>query len=271
MAAEAGGDPAAAAAPDAPAAALAEPLLALARRAGAVILTHYRRHVAVETKADGSPVTVADRAAEAVILEGLAALTPDIPVVSEEAFAAAATPPAPADTFWLVDPLDGTKEFLRRNDNFTVNIALIQRCRPVLGVVHAPVAGATYWTRAPGHAMLDDGDGRARAIAARAAPAEGLTVVGSRAHGKGAKFEDILARHQVARRITVGSSIKFCLLARGTADLYPRFGTTMEWDTAAGQALLVAAGGRVETVDGEPLAYGKPGFENPPFIARGRG
>ncbi len=262
MAAEVGG---------APAAALAEPLLALARRAGTVILTLYRPDVAVETKADGSPVTVADRAAEAVILDGLAALTPDIPAVSEEAFAAAATPPAPADTFWLVDPLDGTKEFVRHNGNFTVNIALIQGHRPVLGVVHAPVGGATYWTSAPGHAMLDDGDGRRRAIAARTPPAEGLTVVGSRAHGKGARFEKYLAHHQVARRVTVGSSIKFCLLARGDADLYPRFGTTMEWDTAAGQALLVAAGGRVETVDGEPLAYGKPGFENPHFIARGRG
>ncbi len=197
--------------------------------------------------------------------------TPDIPVISEEAFADAATPPAPADTFWLVDPLDGTKEFVRHNGNFTVNIALIQGHRPVLGVVHAPVAGATYWTPEPGHAMLDDGDGRRRAIAARTPPAEGLTVVGSRAHGKGARFEDYLTRHRVARRVTVGSSIKFCLLARGDADLYPRVGTTMQWDTAAGHALLLAAGGRVETVDGEPLAYGKPGFENPPFIARGRG
>ncbi len=263
MAADLGGDPAAA---------LAAPLLALARRAGAVILTHYRPDVEVETKADGSPVTVADRAAEAVILEGLKALTPDIPAVSEEAFAAAAgaaTPPA--DTFWLVDPLDGTKEFVRHNGNFTVNIALIQGHRPVLGVVHAPVGGATYWTPEPGQARLDDGDGRPRALAARTAPAEGLTVVGSRAHGKGARFESCLAQHRVARRVTVGSSIKFCLLARGDADLYPRFGTTLEWDTAAGHAVLAAAGGRVETVDGEPLAYGKPGFENPHFIARGRG
>jgi len=267
MAVDAGGDRVP---PNAPPA-LGEPVRALARRAGAVILDLYRPEIAAEAKADGSPVTVADRAAEAVILEGLAALSPDIPVISEEAFAGAAAPPPPTDVFWLVDPLDGTKEFLRHNDNFTVNIALIERRRPVLGVVHAPVAGATYWTSEPGRAFVEDGDGRARAIRARTPPAEGLTVVGSRAHGKGARFEAYLAGYRVARRVTVGSAIKFCLLARGDADLYPRFGTTMEWDTAAGHAILVAAGGRVETVDGKPLAYGKPGFENPPFIAHGRG
>ncbi|MFQ5954584.1 MAG: 3'(2'),5'-bisphosphate nucleotidase CysQ, partial [Kiloniellales bacterium] len=178
-------------------------------------------------------------------------------------------PAAPA-RYWLVDPLDGTKEFLRRNDHFTVNIALIRDRRPVLGVVHAPALGATYWTPAPGRAVVADGAGRPGAISARAAPAAGLTVVGSRAHGRGAKFEAYLARHKVARRLTMGSAIKFCLIARGLADLYPRFGPTMEWDTAAGQAVLTAAGGRVETVDGAALGYGKPGFKNPPFIARGR-
>ncbi len=249
---------------------LVEPVLELARQAGAVILEHYRPDVAAEIKPDGSPVTVADRAAEAIILAGLAALTPEVPVIAEEAFAGAATPPPAPPRFWLVDPLDGTKEFVRHDEHFTVNIGLVHDRRPVLGVVHAPALGATYWTPAPGRAVVAEDGAAPRAIAARRAPAEGLTVVASRTHGKGPIFESYLARHRVAARLTMGSSIKLCLIARGAADLYPRFGPTMEWDTAAAHAVLAAAGGHVETEDGEPLAYGKPGFRNPFFIARGR-
>jgi 3'(2'), 5'-bisphosphate nucleotidase len=190
--------------------------------------------------------------------------------VAEEAVARGGTPPVPAGRFWLVDPLDGTKEFLAHNGEFTVNIALIEGGRPALGVVHAPALGLTYWADGSGRAFFEQPGEAPRAIAARAAPSDGLVVASSRSHANKAALDDYLARHTVARRIIAGSSIKFCLIARGAADLYPRFGTTMEWDTAAGHAVLAAAGGRVETTDGEQLGYGKPDFRNPHFIARGR-
>ncbi|MDH3594625.1 MAG: 3'(2'),5'-bisphosphate nucleotidase CysQ [Rhodospirillales bacterium] len=266
-------------APRGPAGDLLAAITEIAERAGAVILEHYAQGAAVEVraKADASPVTAADEAAEDVILEALAALTPEIPVVSEEAAAAGHVPDVSGGTFWLVDPLDGTKEFLSRNGEFTVNIALVEQGVPVAGVVHAP-ARALTWTgakpldeSAPATAGVAETGGPGRDICARPLPAGGAVVVASRRHGSGEIFDAFLADYIVTKRITAGSSLKFCLVADGTADLYPRFGRTMEWDTAAGHAVLRAAGGKVLTADGVPLTYAKPGFENPFFIAYGRG
>jgi 3'(2'), 5'-bisphosphate nucleotidase len=199
----------------------------------------------------------------------LRALAPDIPVVAEEAVAAGQVPVI-GERFWLVDPLDGTKEFIGRNGEFTVNIALIEHGAPVLGVVGAPALGRVYAGAAGEGAWVEDAQGR-RAIRCRPVPAEGLTVVASRSHGDAAALEAFLAGRRVASLATAGSSLKLCLLAAGEADLYPRLGRTMEWDIAAGHAVLAAAGGRVTTLQGEPLRYGKSGFENPHFAAWGLG
>jgi 3'(2'), 5'-bisphosphate nucleotidase len=246
---------------------LLPPVVALAERAGALILEHYRDGVAVRAKADASPVTVADEAAEALILEGLAELTPEIPVVAEETVAAGHVPELGDGRFWLVDPLDGTKEFLSRNGEFTVNIALIEGREPVLGVVFAPALGKVWWGARGAGAMLRDAAGE-RPIAARPRPASGIVAVASRSHSD-PQTEAFLDQMGVAERISAGSSLKFCLVAEGRADVYPRFGPTMEWDTAAGHAVLRAAGGQVTTRDGAPFTYRKPGFRNPEFIARG--
>jgi 3'(2'), 5'-bisphosphate nucleotidase len=249
--------------------ALKEELVAVARRAGAVILDIYNRDFQSTQKSDRSPVTEADTAAEAVILAALAKLAPGIPVVAEEQAAADGLPVSAAERFFLVDPLDGTKEFIAKNGEFTVNIALIEHGRATLGVVYLPATDACY-AAADGRAERRLGAGTAEPIAARVAPAAGLTMAISRSHADG-EVERAKARGlNVAGTIVAGSSLKFCRLAEGVADLYPRFGTTMEWDTAAGQAVLDAAGGRVETVDGAPLLYGKAGFKNPHFIAYGR-
>jgi len=246
---------------------LLPPVVALAERAGALILEHYRDGVAVRAKADASPVTVADEAAEVLILEGLAELTPEIPVVAEETVAAGHVPELGDGRFWLVDPLDGTKEFLSRNGEFTVNIALIEGREPVLGVVFAPALGKVWWGARGAGAMLRDAAGE-RPIAARPRPASGIVAVASRSHSD-PQTEAFLDQMGVAERISAGSSLKFCLVAEGRADVYPRFGPTMEWDTAAGHAVLRAAGGQVTTRDGAPFTYRKPGFRNPEFIARG--
>ncbi len=226
--------------------------------------------VEVRTKSDASPVTAADEETEAFLLEALATLTPDIPVVAEEQAAAEGLPSHAAARFWLVDPLDGTKEFISRNGEFTVNVALIENGRPVAGVVHAPALAMTWAGAGPGSATFSQTDQPAMAIETRPLPADGVTVLASRRHGDNADLEAFLANYRVAEMKNAGSSLKFCLLANGKADLYPRFGRTMEWDTAAGHAVLLAAGGRVETLEGTPLGYGKPGFENPYFVAYGR-
>jgi 3'(2'), 5'-bisphosphate nucleotidase len=243
-------------------------IVALADRAGAVILEHYHGDVAVRAKADASPVTAADEAAEAVILARLAELAPDIPTVAEETVAAGHVPDIADGPFWLVDPLDGTKEFLSRNGEFTVNIALVEAREPVLGVVLAPARGQAWWGARGKGAVARDAAGRTRAIAVRKPPAAGLVAIASRSH-RDAETQAFLDQAGVAECISAGSSLKFCLIAESKADLYPRFGRTMEWDTAAGHAVLAAAGGRVTTRDGAPFLYRKPGFENPPFIARG--
>jgi 3'(2'), 5'-bisphosphate nucleotidase len=243
-------------------------IVALADRAGAVILEHYQGDVAVRAKADASPVTAADEAAEAVILARLAELTPEIPVVAEETVAAGHVPEIGDGPFWLVDPLDGTKEFLSRNGEFTVNIALIEGREPILGVVLAPARDQAWWGARGRGATARDADGGTHAIAVRKAPAGGLVAIASRSH-RDAETQAFLDQAGVGKCISAGSSLKFCLVAEGKADLYPRFGRTMEWDVAAGHAVLAAAGGRVTTRAGAPLLYRKPGFENPPFIARG--
>lgn len=245
--------------------ALLEQLLPLARAAGEIILDIYATEFAVRGKTDNSPVTEADEKAEAVILRGLAQLTPDIPIVSEEA-AAAGRIPAVGQAFWLVDPLDGTREFVNRNGEFTVNIALIDGGVPVAGVVLAPALGRLYAGALGAGAFVEDAAGR-RAIACARSSDDGLIVVSSRSHGDAALLERFLAGRKVASSVTAGSSLKFCLLASGNADLYPRLGPTMEWDTAAGHAVLLAAGGRVTDLAGRELEYGKPDFTNPHFVA----
>ncbi|MGP1254250.1 MAG: 3'(2'),5'-bisphosphate nucleotidase CysQ [Kiloniellales bacterium] len=252
-------------------------LRVLAERAGKIALAYYAEggEIQVRDKADASPVTEADEACEAFLLEALAKLTPEIPVVSEEAAAQGGLPDIDvSQPFWLVDPLDGTREFISRNGEFTVNVALIRDRRPVAGVVHAPAMAMTWcggFDEDGGrHASFSETDRPPMQIEARQPPEEGETVVASRRHGSGEELDRFLAARKIAQRVTAGSSLKFCLLASGKADLYPRFGRTMEWDTAAGQAVLAAAGGRVETLDGQPLLYGKAGFANPNFIAYGR-
>ena len=246
----------------------------IAERAGKEILAYYAEaeEIAVREKDDKSPVTEADEAAEDVILEMLRTLAPDIPTVSEEAMSAGDNPDISGGRFWLVDPLDGTREFLSRNGEFTVNIALIENGAPVAGVVHAPALAMT-WCGASGDgpkvATFSETDRPAVRIRARAIPDDGATVVASRRHGDTDKLDAFLASYSVKDNLSAGSSLKFCLVASGRADLYPRFGRTMEWDTAAGHAVLLAAGGRVSTEGGAPLGYGKPEFENPHFIARG--
>ncbi|MBM3517932.1 MAG: 3'(2'),5'-bisphosphate nucleotidase CysQ [Alphaproteobacteria bacterium] len=240
----------------------------LAIAAGAVILRIYEDPIAVRAKEDRSPATDADEAAEKMILAALARLTPSIPVIAEEAVAAGHVPDISGGRFWLVDPLDGTREFISRNGEFTVNIALIEDGRPALGAVHIPAKATSYYAAGPGAVWRQRAGHGAEAISVRAPAADGLVVVASRSH-RDAKTDEWLTSVRVKSFAAAGSSLKFCLVAAGEADVYPRLGRTMEWDTAAGQAVLEAAGGSVTTIEGVPLRYGKPGFENPFFIARG--
>jgi 3'(2'), 5'-bisphosphate nucleotidase len=251
-------------------------LIYTAQRAGGAIMAVYATDFAVRDKADSSPVTVADEAAEKIILEDLAALAPDVPVVAEESVAAGRVPVI-ADRFFLVDPLDGTREFVSHRDEFTVNVALIEAGEPVLGVVYAPARRELYWgdVKARRAGRIDaDPDGTmpalGSAISVRQAPSQGLVAVASRSH-RSPETDAWLANYSIIDFRSIGSSLKFCLVASGDADIYPRIGPTMEWDTAAGHAVLSAAGGQVTTLDGEPFRYGKPGFKNGNFLARGRG
>jgi len=242
--------------------------IAIARSAGDVIMPFFRQcDIAVRTKADASPLTAADEAADALITAALRDLTPTIPLVSEES-ADQFAGKAPASMFWLVDPLDGTREFIGGRDEFTVNIALVRDGTPLLGVVFLPARNELY-AGAAGHGALTIDDSAQRPIRCRPLPAAGATVAVSRSHGDRAADGALLAGVGVAGEVQAGSALKFCLVARGEADAYPRAGRTMEWDTAAGQAVLNAAGGNVFDRSGRPLAYGKLGFENPSFVARG--
>lgn len=240
----------------------------IAKRAGVEIMKIYGTDFAVDAKADASPVTEADRVSEALIVAALVdEITGEFPVVAEEAFAAGDAPEITGQPFWLVDGLDGTKEFVKRNGEFTVNIALIEAGRPIVGVVHAPAINATYWGSTYGTFAEADG-GRARQVSCRPRPAGGLVAAVSRSH-RGDEADAYLAELQIDKEITAGSSLKFGLVASGRADLYPRLGRTMEWDIAAGHAVVSFAGGRVADLEGAEIAYGKPGFENPPFVAWG--
>ena len=247
---------------------LLEMAFGLADRAGAAILAIRSRGFETQRKADASLVTEADHAAEALIVAALREATPDIPVVAEEEMAAGHVPRA-ASVFWLVDPLDGTREFAAGNDDFAVCIGLVREGRPVLGVVGVPATGELFGGIVGQLAIKRDGDGE-RVIRARAAPAEGLTVIASHRSSRHPRMQTYLAGRAVARTLLAGSALKFCRIAEGEADLYPRFGRTMEWDTAAAQAVLEAAGGAVvEAETGAALTYGKARFENPHFIATG--
>jgi 3'(2'), 5'-bisphosphate nucleotidase len=239
----------------------------LALDAAAAIMAVRDAGVTVMRKHDRTPVTEADHAAEALIVRGLREATPQIPVIAEEEVAAGRAE-APGVRFWLVDPLDGTREFAQGRDEFAVCIGLVEAGRPVLGVVALPASGELFLGLAGAGAWKQDASGR-RPIAARRPPPEGLTVFASRHYADDPRLARYLAGLPVARLQNAGSALKFCRVAEGAADLYPRFGRTMEWDTAGPQAVVEAAGGSVRTSDGAPLAYGKPGFANPDFICRG--
>jgi 3'(2'), 5'-bisphosphate nucleotidase len=240
----------------------------LAMQAGEAILGVRAGGFDVLRKEDASPVTAADHASEAIIVRGLRAATPDIPVIAEEEVAGGRVT-APAAQYWLVDPLDGTREFTAGNNEFAVNIGLVRDGHARLGVIAVPAMGELFGGIVGRGAWKRTGDG-VRPIAARSPPAEGLTVLASRYHGNHTRLEAFLSGRKVASVINFGSAVKFCRLAEGVADLYPRFGRTMEWDTAAPQAVLEAAGGTVRTLDGTPLTYGKPRWENPHFVCTGR-
>ncbi len=248
-------------------------MLDTARRAafaaGEAIMAVYAQDFDVRQKLDKTPVTEADLAAERVIVEILQAAFPHIPIASEELVDAEGLPPS-ASRFWVVDPLDGTREFVAKNDEFSVCIGLVEDGRPVLGVLHGPAVGLTYAANGPGTATRQRRGGAIEPIRARTASPDGFVVVHSRSHENSRRIGEFLQNFPVLERKKCGSALKFGLIAAGEADLYPRFGTTMEWDTAAGQAILEAAGGRVETITGAPLTYGKPGLKNDGFIAWGR-
>ncbi len=244
-------------------------VVAIARRAGAEIMTIYESDFDIETKADDSPLTAADRASHELIVAALHDLTPDIPVWSEESAAIDFATRSGWPEFWLVDPLDGTKEFIKRNGEFTVNIALIRGHEPVLGVVHVPVTRRDYFGAVDdGAFVIDDGGAPERITVTR--PAESpVRVVGSRSH-RGRSLEAYLDQIGPHVMIPMGSSLKLCLVAAGTADVYPRLGPTSEWDTAAAQAVVEAAGGQVVDVHGRRLRYNtKAEVLNPHFIVFG--
>jgi 3'(2'), 5'-bisphosphate nucleotidase len=254
---------------------LGQVLESAALAAGSAIMAIYRAGADVQYKADASPVTAADEEAERLILAALAFHFPDIPVVAEEAVAAGRVPDISGGVFFLVDPLDGTKEFIAGRDEFTVNIALIRNGAPVAGIVYAP-ALSTGFTAVGDRAERFEVTGditivKRQTIGCRRC-GTALTAVASRSHAtpETARFLD---DHGIDACMAIGSSLKFCLVAQGLADVYPRFGRTMEWDTAAGDAVLRAAGGDTRTLDGAPLLYGKTtqandaDFANPNFIA----
>ena len=241
-------------------------LAGIAAAAGQAVMGHYGRGEGAEFKPDHSPVTAADREAEALILAALEREFPGVPVVAEEAQAAGADVKVGL-RFFLVDPLDGTREFLKGNGEFTVNIALVENGVPVAGAVFAPARGRMFFADETG--AFEQSGGAARRIQTRRVPASGPVALCSRSHDD-AQTQAYLKKLGVQEITTLGSSLKFCLLAAGEADLYARAGRTMEWDIAAGHAILSAAGGVLTDWDGGAFLYGKPGFANGGFIARGR-
>jgi len=248
------------------------PIIEIAMEAGRIIMEYYGKDSGVTIKSDKSPVTKADVAANEHIVKKLKSLAQEIPVIAEESVNKSSA--ETGNVFWLVDPLDGTKSFIKGTGEFTVNIALVDNGVPVLGVVFVPVTDEIFYTGQDGHAYSRQGSEPAEIISVRKTPKSGLVVVASGAH-RTKETDDYISHlpditgFSVASIVPASSSLKFCLLAGGEADVYPRFGPTMEWDTAAGNAVLLAAGGRVENIDGSIFTYGKHAFKNGNFIAWG--
>jgi 3'(2'), 5'-bisphosphate nucleotidase len=248
---------------------LLDTAISAALAAGEAIMRVYAEPFEVIQKSDQTPVTEADLAAERVIVGMLTKAFPDIPIVSEETAPEDGFKP-PAARFWCVDPLDGTKEFIAKNGEFCVCIALIEDGRPVLGVVHGPAIATTYAAYGPGSAIRMRNGGAPEKIEARMPSRDGVIVIHSRTNANSRRLAEYFQGRAIRERISCGSALKFGVLAAGEADLYPRFGTTMEWDTAAGQAILEAAGGSVVRAEGGPLAYGKHDLKNDAFLAWGK-
>ncbi|WP_022694277.1 3'(2'),5'-bisphosphate nucleotidase CysQ [Ponticaulis koreensis] len=262
-----------------PSAELSDKLVKAAIDAGVVIMEVYNAAdgINTDTKSDDSPVTIADQKAEDLILKVLKEVTPTVPVLAEESVAAGNIPDV-GEQFYLVDPLDGTKEFIKKGTDFTVNIALILHGRPIMGVVYAPARNhiwvaegpATAWEAdvAPGGDVPAEADRKPLKI--RKLPEAGVTAVASKSH-RTPETDEFLGKFNVAELVSMGSSLKFCMIAAGEADLYPRLGRTMEWDTGAAHAVISAAGGRVLTLEGIDLTYGKKerGYDNPHFVVYG--
>lgn len=244
-------------------------LLDLADAAGRAILAIYGHEQAVQWKDDASPLTEADLAAHRIIVDGLARLTPDLPVLSEESAGVPWAVRRGWSRYWLVDPLDGTREFLKRNGEFTVNIALIEEGEPVLGIVHAPVTGESWSAERGAAAYRRDAQGHERRLFVRSPPAKPLRVAVSRSH-RDERTNRLVDQLGAIEAVALGSSLKFCKLAEGALDLYPRFGPTSEWDTAAGQCVLEAAGGALVNLAGEPFRYNRrDSLLNGDFLAFG--
>lgn len=247
----------------------ADAILDIARHANTIIMEYYQTDCDITIKEDHTPVTEADLAANAYIVEALQKLSPDIPVISEENDENDNEKIRTSPIFWLVDPLDGTKSFIKQTGEFTVNIGLIKDHKPIGGVITVPAKDLAYWTGADGKVYKQDGNNAIEAISCRKQPECGAVVVASKSHRSPETDDYINKLPSVDTFISASSSLKFCLIAEGKADIYPRFGRTMEWDTAAGHAILNAAGGSVHTIDDDDLAYGKEGLDNPFFIACG--
>lgn len=241
----------------------------IAREAGRIVMKARNEALQIAGKKDGSPVTAADQASEKYIIEALTKLTPDIPVIAEERVASGEITDIGDGPFWIVDPLDGTKDFIAGEPEFAIVIALVVGNTPALGVIHGPALEVTY-AGAVGVGATRVRRGKAEDIAARIAPQDGVTVISSRRHGSEPELEKYLAEFKIATHKRMSSALKFGLLASGEADIYPRFGRVMGWDIAAGHAIVLAAGGRMNTATGEPINYRTKTFDIPSFIARGR-
>ena len=242
--------------------------VATAQEAGEAIMEIYNTNFDVRSKDDDSPVTDADEKGETLIRTRLENAYPEIPFIGEESHAAGHKPAVDGGLFWLVDALDGTKEFINKRGEFTVNIALIEAGVPVFGVVHAPAKKRTFWGGRSHGAFAANGGDEPREITTRTPKPDGIVVVTSRSHRSGE--DEYLKQFTIKDTLTTGSSLKFCLIAAGEADMYPRMGPTSEWDTAAGHAVLLAAGGQMTQIDGSPFVYGKDDIRNPHFIAQGQ-
>ncbi|MDZ7824252.1 MAG: 3'(2'),5'-bisphosphate nucleotidase CysQ [Ahrensia sp.] len=241
------------------------PLMSTIRHAGAVAMSIYDREFAIAIKDDLSPITEADKAVDAILFQALSELFPKVHIVTEER-SASHTDQAFGQQFFLVDPIDGTKEFINKTDEFTINIALIDAGIPIAGIVYAPALGRLFLADINGEAIEIDEAGTEKPIKVRQGVNTSLTAVASRSHNT-PETQAFLDKYGITECVSAGSSLKFCVVAAGEADIYPRFGPTMEWDTAAGDAVLRAAGGMVLNVDRTPFAYGKAGYRNPNFIA----